>query len=107
VRVEAARQAQAYLTSLDRICRQLLADGHDQVSLRSVTLIDVPFSVERGGLMRGRVALGMTTLPNDPVLVDELGDEISADEIGHRLRVQLSPAVTEWRPVPHHWRTVC
>jgi hypothetical protein len=92
VRVQAARQAHAYLTSLDRICRQLLDSGHDPASLCAVKLIDVPPSPERGGLVRGRVALGMTTLPQDPLMVDELGDAITADELGYR----LVPAIGHW-----------
>lgn len=84
MRAQSARHTQAYLASLDRICRQLLAAGHDPVSLCGMRLIDVPQSPERAGLVFGRVVLGMTTLPHDPLLVDECGDEITADEVGHR-----------------------
>lgn len=98
VRVQAARQAQAYLTSLDRICRQLLDAGYDPVSLCAVKLVDIPPSAERGGLVRGRVALGMTTLPHDPVMVDERGDEITADELGHRMMPHTVAVNSAHRP---------
>lgn len=79
-------QRKAHTACLERTCRRLLADGWEIDALADVHLADVPDSAERAALVRRRADLGLPTGPDAPLMVDDDGAPVPADQIGARLR---------------------
>ncbi|MFC7640387.1 iron-sulfur cluster assembly protein [Streptosporangium lutulentum] len=73
----------AYLASLDRLGTRLTAEGGQPVRLG---LGDVPESPELAGLLRRRAELGLDCSPRSPLLLDEYGEPIRAEQATLRLR---------------------
>ncbi|MFI6600492.1 iron-sulfur cluster assembly protein [Nonomuraea sp. NPDC050536] len=73
----------AYLASLDRLGTRLTAEGLQPARLR---LGDVPESPELAGLLRRRAELGLDCSPQSPLLLDQCGEPIPAEEAALRLR---------------------
>ncbi|WP_204358250.1 iron-sulfur cluster assembly protein [Streptosporangium sp. 'caverna'] len=73
----------AYLASLDRLCTRLAAEGRKPVRLR---LGDAPESPELARLLRRRAELGLDCSPGSPLLLDERGEPIPAEQAVPRLR---------------------
>ncbi|GAA2894121.1 iron-sulfur cluster assembly protein [Streptosporangium fragile] len=73
----------AYLASLDRLCTRLAAEEPQPARLR---LGDVPESPELAGLLRRRAELGLDCSPESPLLLDERGEPIPAEQAQLRLR---------------------
>jgi metal-sulfur cluster biosynthetic enzyme len=76
----------AHLACLDRVCRQLIKDGWEIEALADVRLRDVPDAADRSGLVRRRRDLGLSTEPNDVVLVDDEGRAIPTENQSKVLR---------------------
>lgn len=81
----------AYLASLDRLAMRLGSDGLDPIGL---TLGDIPESDQRAGLLRRRRDLGLPTDDASPLLLDEHGAEITAEDAPLRLRFARSVRVS-------------
>ncbi|MFD1932702.1 iron-sulfur cluster assembly protein [Nonomuraea mangrovi] len=73
----------AYLASLDRMCARLTAEGLRPGRLR---LGEVPESPELARLLHRRAELGLDCSPQSPLLLDEHGEPIPAEEAAPRLR---------------------
>jgi metal-sulfur cluster biosynthetic enzyme len=73
----------AYLASLDRLGTRLTAEDRQPVRLR---LGEVPESPELARLLRRRAELGLDCSPGSPLLLDERGEPIPADQAALRLR---------------------
>ncbi|MEV0384287.1 iron-sulfur cluster assembly protein [Nonomuraea sp. NPDC050643] len=78
-----AFRRKAYLAALDRLARRLAVEGRELARLR---LGDVPASGELSGLLRRRAGLGLDCSPGAPLLFDERGVPIPAEESERRLR---------------------
>ncbi|MBB4904507.1 iron-sulfur cluster assembly protein [Actinophytocola algeriensis] len=81
-------QRKAYLASLDRLCVRLPG------SPVGLTLADVPASPALVSLMRRRAALGLPCSSESPLLLDERGVPITAEEAPLRLRFARSVRVS-------------
>jgi metal-sulfur cluster biosynthetic enzyme len=81
-------QRKAYLAALDRLCMRL--DG----SPVGMTLSDVPPSPALVSYLRRRVALGLDCSSDSPLLLDERGVRVSAEEAPLRLRFARSVRVS-------------
>ena len=79
-------QRKAYLAGLERACKQLLDKDWEIAELHAAQLFDLPFGSERTSLLRRRTDLGMSTLPEDYLMVDDHGDRMPEAEVGPRLR---------------------
>lgn len=78
----------AYLASLDRLCLRLAG------SPVGLTLADVPESPALVSLLRRRAALGLDCSSGSPLLLDERGVPITAEEAPLRLRFARSVRVS-------------
>lgn len=73
----------AYLASLDRLVTRLTAEGVEPARLR---LGDVPESQELARLLHRRAELGLDCSPRSPLLLDQRGEPIPAEEAALQLR---------------------
>lgn len=76
----------AHTACLERACRRLLAEGWQVDELADMHLADVPASPERSSLLRRRDDLGIPTSPSSPLLVDDEGNPVPAEQVSLRLR---------------------
>ncbi|MGH3502965.1 MAG: iron-sulfur cluster assembly protein [Nocardioidaceae bacterium] len=76
----------AHTACLERACRRLLAEGWQIEGLAGLHLADVPASPERSSLLRRRDDLGLSTSPDSPLLVDDEGNPVAAEQVSMRLR---------------------
>ena len=79
-------QRKAHTACLERTCRRLIDAGWQIDALPEVHLADVPDSPERETLMRRRADLGLPTGPDAPLMVDDDGTPVAADQVAARLR---------------------
>ncbi|MFI5614294.1 iron-sulfur cluster assembly protein [Amycolatopsis sp. NPDC051903] len=76
----------AHLACLERAVRKLVAEGWQVDALSAGRLGDVPQSPERESLLRRRAELGLPTDPASPLLLEDSGEEIPAENVAARLR---------------------
>ncbi|MQA63001.1 MAG: DUF59 domain-containing protein [Actinophytocola sp.] len=76
----------AHTACMERACRRLIADGWQIDALTDVHLSDLPASPERLSLLRRRDELGLPTTPDSPLLVDDDGEPVLAEQAALRLR---------------------
>ncbi|MFC5993682.1 iron-sulfur cluster assembly protein [Pseudonocardia hispaniensis] len=79
-------QQKAHLACLDRVYRHLVEQGWKIDGLSQVRLRDVPESAGRAGLLRRRRDLGLSTDPDDALVVDDEGRPVAPAEVTRRLR---------------------
>ena len=79
-------QRKAHTASLDRVCRRLLTSGYSVDELTGLRLADVPESAERAGLLRRRDDIGLPTGRDEPLVVNDCGERIDAEQVTPFLR---------------------
>lgn len=79
-------QRKAHTACLERACRKLIDAGWQIEALSRSHLGDLPISPERTSLLRRRDELGLPTGPDEPILINDHGDALRADEIAAHLR---------------------
>ncbi|WP_419996162.1 iron-sulfur cluster assembly protein [Streptomyces boninensis] len=77
----------AYLAALERLCRTLPQTAPD---LATLTLADIPPSPQHTALLHRRKALGLTTAPHSPLLLDEHGAPLPPDRLRFAQAVRVS-----------------
>lgn len=85
----------AHTAAMERCAEQLLRSTDVTVDdLHRVTLADVPEGPHKEALLRRRVAIGLGVHPGDPVVVDENGGPLAADDVPLRLRFAKSVRIS-------------
>lgn len=79
-------QRKAHAACLERACARLLAQGWQLDALTHLRIEDLPASPERDSLLRRRGALGLPVGPRAPLLLDDDGTPIPAEDAPARLR---------------------
>ncbi|RSM55869.1 metal-sulfur cluster biosynthetic enzyme [Actinoplanes sp. ATCC 53533] len=79
-------QRKAHTACLERACERLLKAGWTIEGLSGAHLADLPDSPERASLLRRRADIGLSVAADSPVLVDDDGEPVLADQIPFRLR---------------------
>jgi len=76
----------AHTASLERACRRLLDEGYEAEELAGLRLGDVPASPERDSLLRRRREVGLAATTEAPLVVDDDGMPVPAEDVALRLR---------------------
>lgn len=84
--LRAAFKRKAHLAAEDRVCRTLRGDGRTVEDLATSRIRDVPPSADLERLRRRRRDLGLPAAPDDPLLVDDEGGALTAEELPAQLR---------------------
>ncbi|MFD7159297.1 iron-sulfur cluster assembly protein [Kribbella sp. NPDC059898] len=88
-------QEKAHLAAMERCAAALLRDTELIVdNLQLVTLADLPEGPQKEALLRRRVAIGLGVHPGDPVVVDEQGGPLAAEDVPLRLRFAKSVRIS-------------
>lgn len=74
----------AHTAALERVCRRLVSKGTQ--ALAGMRLADLPTSPERESLLRRRSELGLPVTADSPLVVDDDGAPVPAEEVAQRLR---------------------
>ncbi|NKQ51265.1 iron-sulfur cluster assembly protein [Amycolatopsis sp. K13G38] len=82
----------AHTAAMERVLTQMLRRNKDlpEEDLHDVTLGDLPDEKSSRALLRRREALGLSTEPSAPVLVDDHGNPYPREEVPFRLRFARS-----------------
>jgi metal-sulfur cluster biosynthetic enzyme len=77
----------AHTAAMERCAEALLrSTGLTVDDLHRATLADVPAGAHKEALLRRRVAIGLGVRPADPLVVDEAGQPLAAEDVPMRLR---------------------
>ncbi|HZX01750.1 iron-sulfur cluster assembly protein [Kribbella sp.] len=85
----------AHTAAMERCAAELLKVSDLIVdNLHLVTIADLPEGPHKEALLRRRVAIGLGVEPGDPVVVDENGERLAADDVPLRLRFAKSVRIS-------------
>jgi hypothetical protein len=87
-------QRKAHRACLERATRRLIGDGWAADQLAEARLADVPASPERDSLLRRRRELGLPTGPDTPLLLDDDGHPVPAEQAPRYLRLAKTTRVS-------------
>ncbi|HEY3507872.1 MAG TPA: iron-sulfur cluster assembly protein [Kribbella sp.] len=87
--------SKAHTAAMERCTEQLLKSTDVTVDdLHHVTLADVPAGPHKEALLRRRAAVGLGVRPSDPLVVDDDGRPLAAEEVPLRLRFAKSVRIS-------------
>ncbi|GAB3562840.1 iron-sulfur cluster assembly protein [Amycolatopsis endophytica] len=84
----------AHTAAMERVLTAMLRAGLPEEKLHDVVLGDLPPGSSTAALLRRREALGLSTEPSSPVLVDDEGNQYPREEVPLRLRMARSVRIS-------------